>query len=412
MGLGRSFVFMIARRYKWVWVSLTSGAVFACTGEDTPIGGTPAAPSNGTEETRTETSGELSVSSAPTSSESAVDGDATSAELPGATFSVELTARGERFIDLTSLSIVNSTDDGWDLRFEGLSVFTNGGAAGSGEGASFGPSSDLDLLFDTLPNVPLRADASENALTSWFWFGNDGVTSRFHIYGVRAKDRLFKVQLLSYRGQAHGGHVGNGEEGGEASAAYRIRYGEVNEGGGSAVRELTVDASAGGTSAPAGATTGCVELTSGAVVQLTSKQRAVNLDWDICFQRTEIILNGGSSGKGDVSAVDLDWDPATGADQGLTDEEVQRTAESERERFEAFGHADLTAEWLPWDKQYPVLPRIGERWLTSDSRPVPGTWFVRDASGGQHFAVLFTGFTPIRSGAALVEMQVKPLIAP
>lgn len=401
MRLCRSFVSMILRRYRWVWVSLASVGAFACTGEDTPIGAAGLTPSTGTEETQT-SSEPAGSTSAPSSSETAVDSDSTRVELPGTTFSLELSVQGERFISLSPLRVVGFTDD-WDLRFEGLSVFTNGGAAGPGNGASFGPSSELDLLFDTLPDVPLRADASENAMTSWFWFGSDGVTSRFHIYGVRAKDRSFKLQVLSYLGQAHGG---------EASASYRIRYGEVSDGEMSAVRELSVDASAGGISAPADAATGCVDLTSGSVVQLTAKQRAVNLDWDLCFQRTEVILNRGSSGTGDVLAVDLDWDPQSGTDKGLTEEEVQRTAESELERFEDVSHSDLTAPWLPWAKEYPVLPRIGERWLTSDLQPIAGTWFVRDASGQQHFAVLFTRFTQARGGTALVELQVKPLSVP
>jgi hypothetical protein len=163
--------------------------------------------------------------------------------------------------------------------------------------------------------------------------------------------------------------------------------------------------------------TACLSLATGSVSQLNGDQRSSNNDWDVCFLRTDIILNGGLSGRGSVAAVDLDLDPATGEDRGLTDEEQSRTADSERTRFDAINYDDLTASTLPWDREYEVLPRIGARWLQgSEGSPVPGTWFVRGGTGERHYAVLFTSVTGASSqavgpgSAVRVGMRVKPLI--
>jgi hypothetical protein len=199
---------------------------------------------------------------------------------------------------------------------------------------------------------------------------------------------------------------------GDVAAQYSIRYAEITEEGPGQVRSLTeLDASAGGVGAPPSAPTACLRLEDGDVSQLTSAEQALSLEWDICFQRTEVIINGGLSGGGDVSAVNLDWDAESGRDLGLTEAETMRTAESELERFSDVGYDAITAAHLQWDKQYPVLPRIGQRWLSGrDLTPVAGTWFVRDASGTRHFAVLFTNVVDVPGAAPRVEMQIKALL--
>lgn len=313
------------------------------------------------------------------------------------------------YIELAGPRVVTATDPtrlNWDLRFEQFQVFTNGGAAGAGAGASFGPSTDLDLLFDTIPDVPMRADLSDGAMMGWFWFSEAGIASRYHIYGVRdAEGHLFKVQVLGYYGS---------DDAGRASAQITLRYAEVTEDGVGETQELTgIDASAGGISAPADAPSGCVNLVSGETVELARSEWASSSDWHLCFQRTDVFINQGLSGPGNVAAVDLDVDPETGEDLGLTDAERARTADSERERFDAVGYDDLTRSSLGWDKVYDVLPRIGTRWLQgSPEEPslVPGTWFIRGADGDSNYAVYFTAVSPTSpTESARVNMQVKAL---
>lgn len=326
---------------------------------------------------------------------------------PGTELSFELS--DQVYIDLAGPRVVTATDPtrlNWDLRFEQFRIFTNGGAAGAGAGASFGPSTDLDLLFDTIPDVPMRADLSDGAMMAWYWFSDAGIASRFHIYGVRDADgHLFKVQVLGYYG---------GDDAGRISAQISLRYAEVTADGIGETRELDgIDASAGGISAPADAPSGCVNLVRGEVVELTRSEWAVSSDWHLCFQRTDVFINQGLSGPGNVAAVDLDLDPETGEDPGLTDQEQARTADSERERFDAVGRAELTASTLAWDKTYDVLPRIGTRWLSGTAEQpslVPGTWFIRGADGEHNYSVYFTEVSPAAPTVKTrVSMQVKAL---
>ena len=149
-------------------------------------------------------------------------------------------------------------------------------------------------------------------------------------------------------------------------------------------------------------------------MELTKEEWGGRTDWHVCFQRTDVFLNGGLIGPGDVSAVDLDVDQASGEDVGLTEAEQRRTADSEKERFDAVNLDDLNASYLSWDKRYDVLPRIGTRWLTGTAEnpaPVPGTWFIRGADGDEYYAVYFTEVTPASAGAVpRVQIQVKPLV--
>lgn len=386
------------KQFSLAVAGVIGSLVLACSDEEAPLGNEtrPADASDGHSGQTTESRPEPTASESSESATSAVD-------LPGSEFVFELT--GDVYLELAGPSIVADTDvtrTDWDLHFDGFDVFTNGGVSGAGEGAAFGPSTDLDILFDTVPEVPLRADASDGAMNSWFWYSDAGIASRFHIYAVRARGRVYKIQILAYYGGADA----------SVAAQYSIRYAEITEAGPGEIQHLMdLDAAAGGVDAPPSAPAACLSLQSGDVSQLTSAERSLSLEWDICFQRTEVLINGGLSGKGDVRAVDLDWDVESGRDLGLTEEETTRNAESELERFSGVAYDDITAAHLPWDKQYAALPRIGQRWLSGrDLTPVPGTWFVRDASGARHFAVLFTNVVEVSGGAPRVEMQIKALV--
>lgn len=329
--------------------------------------------------------------------------------LPGMRFDFAL--NGIAYIDLSTPSVIQPTSSdtfAWDLLFDGLTVYTNSGAAGPGYGASFGPSSELDLLFDAAPAVPLRADVSDNALLSWYWFGPNGVTSRFHTYALRnAEGQLFKLQVLSY-------YDNSGNE--QRTAIYTVRYAEVTpDGSGEIVEVNNLDASAGGVTLPPSSPAACIDLAAGTLLQLDATEWSSKTDWDLCFQRTEVFLNGGLSGKGSIEAVDLDLEPGASVDSGVTEAEQRQTPEGALARFEEVDYAMLTQQDLPWDQQYEARARIGTRWLAGEPEsPVPqeGSWIVRGADGERHYALYFISVSPETQATRTVSVQVKPLAPP
>lgn len=116
-------------------------------------------------------------------------------------------------------------------------------------------------------------------------------------------------------------------------------------GGNEEIITLLVDATAGGLSAtpddPANKYT-YVSLSDGAVVELTDDQAASSENWDLAFKRSTVILNGGASGPGSVSAyftgnnaeaydsngdAIFDWFAASTADSELPDFEEVSTSD-------------------------------------------------------------------------------------
>lgn len=330
--------------------------------------------------------------------------------LPGTPF--EFTLGGRVYLDLSIPAVIEAPSGdslAWDLLFDELSAYTNSGAVGPGFAASFGPSSELDLLFDSAPAVPLRADVSENAMLDWYWFGPNGVTSRFHTYGVRdASGRLFKLQVLSY-------YDTSTDE--PRSATYSLRYAEVRpDENGETVELDGIDASAGGITLPPSAPAGCVQLASGTLSQLAPTQWATT-SWDLCFQRTEIFLNDATTGDAAVDGVKVvDLDVAPGApDGGVTPSEQQQTAQGALARFDELDYAALTSADIRWDRKYSALARIGTRWLRGqpdDPSPTVGSWIIRGANGQSHYALYFTDIARAANDTSTVRVQVKPVSPP
>ena len=129
------------------------------------------------------------------------------------------------YVDLDGPALVGESD-GWELRFSGKNIQTNGGVSGPENGAAFGPLDLVTFAEDTVPaEVPfLFEDEFGGAFARWFAYdGNEHVLfSRFHVYGIRRGDELYKLQLLGFYGEAQGAPV---------NGLFRIRYARVTDAG-------------------------------------------------------------------------------------------------------------------------------------------------------------------------------------
>ena len=113
---------------------------------------------------------------------------------------------GRVFVKLDSASLVDAAS-AWDIAFEGMDIFTNGGESGSGKAAAFGPLDAIDFISDAAPSVPfMTSDKAGGAFLDWYAY--DGTShalySRFHTFGVRDGGRTWKVQILGYYGDRDG----------------------------------------------------------------------------------------------------------------------------------------------------------------------------------------------------------------
>ncbi|NUP10386.1 MAG: hypothetical protein HOW73_30415 [Polyangiaceae bacterium] len=308
---------------------------------------------------------------------------------------------GPTFVDLDGPAVVDETDD-WELRFEGVDIHTNGGASGDGQSKAFGPLSAETFLTDSVPSdLPFMiVDEPGGAFVDWYAY--DGTAhalySRYHVIGVRRGDELFKIQILGYYGE---------EEGAPVSALIQARSARVTpEEVGSTTHWENIDATAGGPSPTEDDPSGCIVLGTGERIDLTPSEAAASTEWDLCFRRDGIIVNGGQGGPGGVEAVNLQ---AAGLDGETLEEVAERTAESELALFDAVDYAALTAPGLAWRGDGVVSAFTGG-WLTigDEIAVVEGTWVVAGKDGVTPFFVTFesvTGASP--SAAGTIHLYVK-----
>lgn len=304
----------------------------------------------------------------------------------GAPLDVEIPPGERVFVDLDSVAVV-SEGDGWDLAFEGVDVFTNGGASGPGEGAAFGPFEAAEFAADEVPEHPfLIEDEPGGAFLDWYAY--DGAAhalySRYHLYGVRRGGEVFAVQVLGYYGEIAGAPV---------SAVYSLRFARVTEEGpGETITLEGLDASAGGVSGTESDPSACLRLGTGEGLSLTPAEAASSTEWDLCLRRSSVSVNGDLGGPGGVQAVDLD----RAATAGETLEEVmERTAESELGRFEAVTFEALSDPALPWRGDR-VVSAFSDQWIepgSSPPEPAPAAWLVAGADGVTAFFVAFESFS-------------------
>ncbi len=314
------------------------------------------------------------------------------------------TEPGPAFVDLDGGAIVDEAA-AWELELDGLNVLTNGGASGTGSAKAFGPLDDVVFLGDAVPSdVPfLVTDQPGGAFLEWYAYDGTDHTlySRYHVVGVRRGADTYKVQILGYYGEVQGAPVGG---------LYQMRSARVTPSGVEAtVLWENIDGTAGGTGPTEEDPRGCVVLATGERLLLTPAEAAARDDWDLCFRRDKISVNGGDGGPGAVEGVDLQ----AGATAGESLEEVmQRTATSELATFDAVDDAALSVPALNWAGDGIVSAFTGEWIDRSVDPPVPvrATWLVAGADGETPFFVAFESFIgATATSAGTVRLRVKKL---
>jgi len=311
------------------------------------------------------------------------------------------------FVDLATPAVVTPAGDpkaskDWDLAFGGLNVFTNGGVSGSGLGSGFGPLSPESFLDDFAPSVPfMETDETGGAFIDWWIY--DGaqhlIWSRYHVFGVKDGDRVFKVQVLGFYGEVSGAPV---------TAIYSLRWAQVLPSVLPTHELYDLDGTAGGKDPPPDAASECIDLGEPAKrTMLTPAEAQASSGWHLCFRRQSISVNGGKGGPRNVGAVDLDIGETAGE---TVESDKAKTAASELPKFDAVGSADLTASGLEYAGDR-VITAFTEHWLAPGAAPpAPDkvAWFVVGADGTSKFLLAFEGFDgATASSPGTVHMRVK-----
>jgi hypothetical protein len=314
---------------------------------------------------------------------------------------------GRVYVKLAPPSVVVPAGDpatslDWDLAFEGFDVFTNSGASGAGQAASFGPLDAVTFLDAVAPKVPfLVQDKAGGAFLDWYAYdeSSHALWSRYHVYGVRDGARLWKVQLLGYYGQRDGAAV---------PAIYKIRYAELTAGGSGPTIELPdVDGTAGGISAGPGAPSECLDLGTGGRAMLSADEARASSAWHLCFRRDAVTVNGGIGGSRGVVAVDLA--AAAHASETL-DSVMERTADGEKPAFDAAALASFEGKTFHGDR---IVTAFSDQWIDATKSPIApafATWIVREAAGTQKYLLGFAAFeAPTATSPGVVDVRVKPV---
>lgn len=312
-------------------------------------------------------------------------------------------------VQLSTSSVIHVDDDyqasaDWDLAFQGWDIFTNGGASGAGKGGAFGPLPLTYFLAGEDPtDVPfVIEDKAAGAFRDWYLYEGKWHTlySRFHTYGVRRGDRVFKVQLLGYYGEVQGAPI---------SALFQLRYVEVTPGAnGALVVVENLDATAGGLGGDPDAPSTCLTLGSGEQQALTPKAALESSSWDLCFRRDSVSVNGGLGGPGGVTAVDLD---AAETEGESLDAIKVLTPESEAASFDAVDYDTLTAPTLKYHGDR-IVSAFTDAWVERSieppTLPQDSTWLVVGADGKSRYLLGFTGLKSSTAEAAgKVVMRIQ-----
>src|SRR5262249_35710635 len=144
-------------------------------------------------------------------------------------------------------------------------------------------------------DVPLFSDKAGGAFIRWYFYSgapDHALFSRFHVFGVKDGDKLYRVQVLGYYGKRDNAPV---------PALYKIRYAEVGQ---PAKEAADLDGTAGGPNGSPDAPTECIDLGTGARTMLTAADARASQAWHLCFRRQDISVNGEVGGPRNVGAID------------------------------------------------------------------------------------------------------------
>lgn len=325
----------------------------------------------------------------------------------GALLEVDVPATGRVFLRLATPEIVVPEGDGsastdWDLALSGYDVFTNSGLSGPGDGGAL-PIGLEDYRAGELPSTPfLLTDDSGGAFSRWYAYdGEEHVAfSRYHVHAIEHEGRYWKLQISSFYGEVDGAPV---------TALYQLRYAEVlPDGSGPTVDIQDLDATAGGIDALETEPSACLDLAGNRQLMLTPEEARASTDWNVCFRRTLVSVNGELGGPGTTRAADLQ--AAASASEELAEVEA-RTAASEQARFDAADHATLSDPAVPYRGDHIATAFTG-RWLDPGATPPApakdAAWLVQGADGVSRFVIVierFDGATGASPGR--VRMRVK-----
>jgi hypothetical protein len=296
---------------------------------------------------------------------------------------------GRAYVKLSPPAVVSITGDPrasaeWDLAFEGRHVYTNSGASGGGQAGSFGPLEAAAFTQSTAPQVPfVSPDKPGGPFLDWYVYEgapSHALWSRFHVFGVRDGERLYKVQILSYYGERNGAPV---------AGIYRVRYAKL---GGEVQEAADLDGTAGGRGGAPDAPSACLDLATGARAMLSPAAARSSRAWHLCFRRQAVSVNGGIGGPREIGAVDVHAGEAETIDVVRS-----RTPESERARFDAVTVTDLEGKRFEGDR---IVSGFGDGWSSGQA-----AWLVVDALGKNKFLV---GFSEARTPGPIV-MWIKPV---
>jgi hypothetical protein len=149
------------------------------------------------------------------------------------------------------------------------------------------------------------------------------------------------------------------------------------------VREIFIDATAGGFQMAATNPAIYLELSGGTKVEVTDPASLASTDWDLAFKRYVVRSNSGDGGPGDAAVAFLnnkDFAAVTMADAqaAVLEAETWFNEECEYETDATNGLVTSFSAWYTYEGM--VL------------EPVPGTWVVRGADGTSFYKLEFLSY--------------------